>query len=274
MFQKLSKNLVAYPLFALVFLLQIYFALILMAAPALATENSSAEIEKSLDKTDGAKVDTRTVNVKNSEKKNDVKISLNLSDENKDGKKSPGLHLQLDDGEKIDINDSASLKKFIQLMVKEKVKNTEDIGNLEATLSDSGIKMKIADKQPKASAEVFFDAMEDILIPIALFLCIALAISSKSYFNYKSRQNYLEVVKLAVEKGQPIPAEINAPEQTKFNRPWQDDMSRGTKMFFVGLGMAIFFFYVGAPWAIGIFVSFIGIGSVASAYIKKSTTKN
>jgi hypothetical protein len=69
-------------------------------------------------------------------------------------------------------------------------------------------------------------------------------------------------IRMMVEKGQPIPAELLAPAARSVRR--RSDVRRGVIWAMVGLGMMIFFGAVndweGGAWSLGLIPFLIGIG--------------
>lgn len=82
-----------------------------------------------------------------------------------------------------------------------------------------------------------------ILVPISLFAMIALMVIVPRYFRSQERQKMADTVRLAIEKGQPLPPEvIGALTETdrEIFRPQSParDLRRGLILIGVGLGMA------------------------------------
>ena len=71
-------------------------------------------------------------------------------------------------------------------------------------------------------------------------------------------------IRMMVEKGQPVPAELLAPEVRRVRR--RSDVRRGVVWAMVGLGMMIFFGAVndweGGAWSFGLIPFLIGLGSL------------
>lgn len=86
------------------------------------------------------------------------------------------------------------------------------------------------------------------LVPIVLFLAIALTYCVKYYFAYRTRQEAQSTVRVALERGDPLTPEvldrlIQAP-------PRRNDLRRGVIGICLGIGLGTFGFLVGEPDAV------------------------
>lgn len=263
MSSKILRNLVVYPLMILVVVLQVYFALILVTVPAIAQDKPAAEVEVELPKNQGA-VDTRAVL---------KKPDTNFVTKDAGSKK---LYITDRDGneiEQIPHEDFRDLRYKIMEKIKSKMANSEDSSRLEHMMAevDNSIFQELKQlKTNKDNNSAWVNVIDDILVPIFLFLTFAGVFGAKYYFAYRTRREQLDLYRLAIEKGQPIPADVFTAPENK-GRSWQDEMGRGIKFVLVGLGLALFFQTVGGPWAIGAIFTFIGLGQLGAAYIKKNS---
>lgn len=103
---------------------------------------------------------------------------------------------------------------------------------------------------------------------IMLFICALGAIATFLYMNYKREAERQTTIRLAVDKGQELTAEVVASLVPK-KRIGLTGLNIG--MPFVGLGLAfvVFGFGIGEPdaqWG-GVFPLFVGLGFIASWYI-------
>jgi hypothetical protein len=98
-----------------------------------------------------------------------------------------------------------------------------------------------------------------IVVPIAFFLFIFLIIGAIAFFSWRKDQQRHQTLRLMVEKGAQIPADlITRPERKK------SDLRRGLVLIATGLGIAIFLAVAdrshSGGWALGIIPALIGCG--------------
>jgi hypothetical protein len=115
----------------------------------------------------------------------------------------------------------------------------------------------------------------DILIPITFFLFLAAVILVPGYLRSKEKERLHETLRVAYEKGQPVPPEMIEALQSNRLRPQPDrDLRRGIVLLCVAAAIVVFGLMVGqipeteghATWpmvGIAAFPGFIGIGYVA-----------
>lgn len=120
-----------------------------------------------------------------------------------------------------------------------------------------------------------------ILVPISLFAMIAAIVLVPRYLKSQERMKLQETLRLAIEKGQPLPPEvissISADEPRRLPSA-ERDMRRGIVWLAVAVGLAAFGVAVGyeEPDAtypilgIAAFPAFIGLAFVAIAFITRS----
>jgi len=119
-------------------------------------------------------------------------------------------------------------------------------------------------------------AMEvEILIPIAFFAMIAAIVIMPGWFRSREKERLHETLRLAYEKGQPVPPEMIEALQTDKARPAPDrDLRRGIILLCLAAAIAVFGLMVGyipethghATWpmiGIAAFPGFIGLGYLA-----------
>lgn len=90
--------------------------------------------------------------------------------------------------------------------------------------------------------------MEDVLVPIFLFGSIAAAVIAPFYFRSRDRAKLLETVRVAYDRGQPVPAELVEAMQARQKpvRPSAEtDLRSGVIWLAVGLGVAFFGWMMG-----------------------------
>jgi len=106
--------------------------------------------------------------------------------------------------------------------------------------------------------------MYEEFIPIALFMATVLAIAVIMYFKYKTRSAVQETIRLALEKGTELSAELleQISEPKKFA---STDLRRGLISIAIGIGFALFGSILGEEdavrpmIAIGMFPTLVGI---------------
>jgi hypothetical protein len=119
-----------------------------------------------------------------------------------------------------------------------------------------------------------------ILVPISFFAMIAAIALAPRYLKSVERQKLLEALKLAIEKGQPVPAEvisaISAQERKAPPSP-DRDLRRGIVWLGVAVGLAVFGLVVGFEepdatypiLAFAAFPGFIGLAFLAIAFLAR-----
>jgi hypothetical protein len=122
----------------------------------------------------------------------------------------------------------------------------------------------------------------DILIPLAFFAMVAAIVIAPRYFRSIERQKLADTLRVAMEKGQPLPAEIieamsSNVRSTGMPASPQRDMRTGI----IWLGIAAGFVALGAIagfeepdvtyWMLGLaaFPAFIGLAFVALGFIHR-----
>lgn len=123
----------------------------------------------------------------------------------------------------------------------------------------------------------------EILIPISLFAMIAALVIVPRYFKSQERQKMAETLRVAIEKGQPLPTEIIDAMSSNVRTPGlpaspQRDLRTGIIWLGVGVGLAamgaaISFEEADALYpilGISAFPIFIGLAFIALAMLNKS----
>lgn len=115
------------------------------------------------------------------------------------------------------------------------------------------------------------DATE-VIVPIAVtgtvFGFSAVMIGIIAYTRHRNQRLRHETIRLAIEKGQPLPAEMLDPDVGR--DPGFRDFRRGLLLLAIGLGVALFLFFAppdGAPartWAVGFIPGLMGLAYLAS----------
>ena len=87
------------------------------------------------------------------------------------------------------------------------------------------------------------------LVPIVLFLAIALTYCVKYYFAHRTRQDVQSTVRVALERGDPLTADL-LDRLVQAPPPKRTDLRRGVIGIGLGLGLGIFGLVVGEPDAV------------------------
>ena len=116
---------------------------------------------------------------------------------------------------------------------------------------------------------------EEILIPLAFFAMIAAIVLAPGWFRSREKTRLHETLRLAYEKGQPVPPEMIEALQMDKGRPAPDrDLRRGIVLLCVAAAMIVFALMLGqvhedarhGMWPIvgaSAFPGFIGLGYIA-----------
>lgn len=110
--------------------------------------------------------------------------------------------------------------------------------------------------------------MEDILVPISLFIVIGVVISLSFYFRYRTRQEIQSTVRAAIERGQELtPAVLDGLSDALNSR--HGDLRRGIISLAIGFALFLFAGLLGEPdaegplMAISVFPLLLGAGYLA-----------
>ena len=87
-----------------------------------------------------------------------------------------------------------------------------------------------------------FDSAAGVLVPIVFWVAIAAMVIAPQYFKSRDRQKLHETLRVAFEKGQPVPPEVIEALQSNVSErfiPTPDrDLRRAIVLIAVGLGLA------------------------------------
>jgi hypothetical protein len=239
------KNVSAFMGFGFVAFLHVYFVLLLLAKPALAEEKTQKVVVET------TATGASSVSAAAAEPSESVAAESETSED--DGKMvlknmgSKQFKFKINDEEgtiKID-------KNGIQIsQAGSDEKEEEDTAAVVSSYKDLN------------KTNLWADILEDVLVPIVLFLS---AFGFAGYFVYaksRTRRDYLETIKALAQSGQPIPPELLANMNatmggTKLNSAGQTHYDanaiQGVKYIFWGIGIAgmMLLFKVGVAYAIG-----------------------
>ena len=123
----------------------------------------------------------------------------------------------------------------------------------------------------------------EILIPLTFFAMIAALFIVPRYFKSIERQKMADTLRVAIEKGQPLPSEVIDAMSSNVRTPGlppspQRDLRTGIIWLGVGIGFAAFGLSVSFEWPDGLypmlglaaFPAFIGLAFVALGLLNKT----
>jgi len=106
-------------------------------------------------------------------------------------------------------------------------------------------------------------------IPLGAFSMAVAIVALVGYFRQQERKQRAELIRLALEKGQALPAELlDAPT------PARNDLANGIQTIFLGVGLGLFLwlFKPEKPlWAVGLMIVIFGLGKLASHAVTSRT---
>lgn len=114
----------------------------------------------------------------------------------------------------------------------------------------------------------------DFLVPVAFFAAVAAVFILPSYFRSRDRARMHETLRIAYEKGQPVPPELIEALQVGGAQPVESPQSRASRDLRVGivwLAVGLGFIAIGAAFYAGLyyvggatetFASFAAIGAI------------
>jgi hypothetical protein len=105
-----------------------------------------------------------------------------------------------------------------------------------------------------------------VLVTSTVFGFTAIVVFTSVYFRHRARQMRHETIRLALEKGQPLPPELlgvlREPE------PARGDLQRGVKLIAVGIGLSVFLFLMHKhAWPVGLILLALGAGYLVSHWL-------
>jgi hypothetical protein len=107
-----------------------------------------------------------------------------------------------------------------------------------------------------------------IIIVSVVFLTAAIIVATVFLFMHKAKELRHATIRLALEKGQPLPPGLLDPAAAFVGerfRQSHNDLAKGVKLVFIGVGLSLFFLVTGyAHWGIGLIVLFVGLGHLVS----------
>lgn len=104
-----------------------------------------------------------------------------------------------------------------------------------------------------------------VLITGVVFGFTLLIVMAVLYAAHRARQMRHETIRLALEKGQPLPPELLQPPAAPGS-----DLGRGVKLVAIGLGLSAMLFFMHNHkhvWPVGLILVFLGLGFLVSHWL-------
>jgi len=102
-------------------------------------------------------------------------------------------------------------------------------------------------------------------VPLGAFSMAVAIVGMVGYYKHQARRQRAELIRLALEKGQPLPAGL-----LESPGPTRNDLAGGIRTTFVGLGLGLFLWILKpdqALWSVGLLVVFIGLGQLVAHFV-------
>lgn len=111
-----------------------------------------------------------------------------------------------------------------------------------------------------------------VLVIGTIFGFTAIIVVASMYMGHRARQMRHETIRLALEKGQPLPPNVlGAP---------RNDLARGVRLVALGIGLSLFLYFLspsgiglhghhGGVWAVGLILVAIGAGHLLSHWLTR-----
>ena len=105
-------------------------------------------------------------------------------------------------------------------------------------------------------------------VPAIIFSFVLAVVWGAFFLGWRETKEKQETLRLAIEKGVPIPPELIA--AAKGETTPERDLRRGIRQIFIGIGLGVLLWFV-APfrgvWAVGAMLVIFGIGHVVAARV-------
>lgn len=246
---QLIKNFTTAFAFVTMIFMHIYFVLLLMAKPALATE---AEVNAPSAKS--------TVTESKAEVQSDDEINI-----------------------KLDLKNGLTVKGLTDVVKKLEALDKKN-SNSQVQIDSSGFKMSV-DEDSEAAGEDgetrsgpstarvvrgVIGQLAEIIVPSLFFICVFGFAGYMVYAKNRTRREYLETIRALAQSGQPIPPELINSMNTKMSggkllapdrHKYDANAIQGIKYIFLGIGFCGFMILVSeghAAYAIGFLFIVIG----------------
>ena len=111
-------------------------------------------------------------------------------------------------------------------------------------------------------------------VPAIVFGFVLAIVIGAFYVGYRETREKQETLRLAIEKGAPIPAELV--EAASGERNPDRDLRNGIRQIFIGVGVGVLLWFV-APfknvWAVGAMIAIFGIGHIVAWALTRKQAK-
>ena len=104
-----------------------------------------------------------------------------------------------------------------------------------------------------------------VAVPGMIFLFVLAIVGAAFYVGYRETREKQETLRLAIEKGVAIPAELV--EAVRGDRDPGRDLRNGVRQIFVGIGVGVLLWFVSPfknVWAVGAMIAIFGAGNVVA----------
>lgn len=272
--KEFKDKIVGYATFSIVLFLHVYFALLLGTKSAFAQTEAPApaKVEQKVEQVEKAKPVQAPKPPPKPPKVEDTEINIKF--DAKEGVTVKGIDKMVERLEAIDRKHGGDDEDTAEvsadgdsLKIKKRIRHYDDEG-----------------EEDHSSRRRNAFASRQVIVPLALFFCILAPILAYMYFQYRSRREALETVRMFLEKGQPIPTELMStlkPGNTSAANEWdgyQSHLLKGLKPIFWGIGIATFFVFTTfdvTEWFFGVIFIIIGAYHITKSHlIQKDKEKN
>ena len=105
--------------------------------------------------------------------------------------------------------------------------------------------------------------LASVLVSAVIFGFTLAIVVAVLYARHRARQMRHETIRLALEKGQPLPPELLEPPAARAS-----DLARGVKLFALGLGLSLMLFLMEKrAWPAGLILVALGLGYLVSHWL-------
>lgn len=237
-----SKSLLKNFISTSLFVIQFYF--VVLATTLFLTANS-AQAEDFADQKDEPKDQSGTVDKAN------------------ESEEESGINIKVDAQNGLQIRGVDKLVEKLDALDKSDGKNVDEV--IEKSINGMSV------VREASAIKLWADVLEDVLVPIVLFLSVFGFAAYMVYLRYKSRKENMELIKTLVESGKPIPENVMALLNNETNH--SSDISskmgnladphaiKGMKFIFIGAGVVGFFILEKISFLAGVGFIFVMMGA-------------
>lgn len=124
-----------------------------------------------------------------------------------------------------------------------------------------------------ALAADFGTTLVSIGVPAIIFVSVVAIVMTVTYARHREAKERQETLRLAIEKGVPVPPElVEASAAASEPRPAKD-LRSGILQMFIGVGVGVLLYFV-APfrntWAVGAMIAIFGLGHIVVWAVTRS----